>query len=261
MKFEEGDPALLIDGKGRQFLLKLDPARTFQFHRGSIPHSDLIGLEDGSWVTSSGEARMLLIRPRLADYIIKMKRGAQVVYPKDIGPILVFADVAPGMTVLEAGTGSGALTMALVRAVGDGGELVSVDSREDHSNHARKAISRFFGEIPANLDLRVGDVTDHVAEVAPDRLILDLPEPWSVLSGAGNDLPTGAVVCSYLPTVPQVQKTVETAESMGIFTQIEVTEVLMRDWNVAGRSVRPDHNMVAHTGFLTFMRRVAKTDD
>jgi tRNA (adenine57-N1/adenine58-N1)-methyltransferase catalytic subunit len=257
VNFVEGDPALLIDSKDRQFLLKLDPTRTFQFHNGSIPHTELIGLDDGSWVETSGGAVMLLLRPRLSDYILRMKRGAQVVYPKDIGPIVMFADVGPGMTVLEAGTGSGALTMGLVRAVGPGGRVISVDLREDHSNHARKTIERWFGAWPENLELRVGDVADHVESVTPERLILDLPEPWRVLETAASFLPFGAVVSAYLPTVPQVQNTVETAERLGIFTEIEVREFLMRDWNVSGRSVRPEHNMIGHTGFLVFARRVS----
>jgi tRNA (adenine57-N1/adenine58-N1)-methyltransferase len=163
------------------------------------------------------------------------------------------------MRVLEAGTGSGSLTMALVRAVGPTGSVVSVDIREDHSNHARKAISRWFGgELPPNLDLRVGDVSDLVEEVDPERLILDLPEPWVVLEAAANHMAPGGVVSAYLPTVPQVQTTVERAASLEVFAEVEVSEFLMREWNVAGRSVRPEHSMVGHTGFLVFMRIVSK---
>lgn len=257
MMFGPGEPALLIDSKGRHFLLSLDPDRTFQYHEGSIPHNRLIGLEDGTWVESSGGGRLLLLRPRLADYILKMKRSAQVVYPKDLGPILFYADIGPGMTVLEAGTGSGALAMALIRAVGETGAVVSVDVREDHSNHARKAMERWFGSVPPNLELRIGDVSDAVAEVRPERVVLDLPEPWKVIEACSRHQPAGGVVSAYLPTVPQVQITVETAESVGAFAEIEVKEFLMRDWNVSGRSVRPAHSMVGHTGFLVFMRRVS----
>jgi tRNA (adenine57-N1/adenine58-N1)-methyltransferase len=256
MPFTAGDPALLIDAKGRQFLLKLDPERTFQYHQGSIPHRDLIGKEDGSWVESSGGGSLLLISPRLADYVLKMKRSAQVVYPKDLGPILVYADIAPGQTVLEAGTGSGALTLGLSRAVGPTGRVVSVEAREDHAAHARKAIERWYGEIPANLELVVGDVVEQVERVAPERIILDLSEPWRVLQAAGEHLPGGGVLCAYLPTVPQLQTLVEQANADGRFAGIEVKEFLVRDWNVAGRSVRPEHSMVGHTGFLVFMRRV-----
>lgn len=254
---QAGDPCLLIDGKGRQFLLKLDPDRQFQYHRGVLAHTAIIGLEDGSWVEASSGGRLLAIRPRLADYILRMRRGAQVVYPKDIGPILVYADIAPGMTVLEAGTGSGALTMALTRAVGPAGRVVSVERRQDHADHAAKMISRYFGEIPATLDLRVGEVEEVVAEVLPERIVLDLPEPWHIVETASVHQPTGGVLCCYLPTVPQVQTLVEALRSSHAYAQIEVSEVLLREWNVSGRSVRPEHSMVGHTGFLIFARRVA----
>jgi tRNA (adenine57-N1/adenine58-N1)-methyltransferase len=222
-----------------------------------VPHSDLIGREDGSWIESSTGAHLLLLRPRLADFVLKMKRSAQVVYPKDLGPILVYADIGPGMTVLEAGTGSGALTLGLSRAVGPTGKLISVEVRDDHAAHARKAVERWYGEIPANVELRVGDVADEVAGSAPDRIVLDLPEPWQVLDVAAEHQPGGGVFCSYLPTVPQVQTLVERARQSGAFAEIEVKEFLFRDWNVSGRSVRPEHNMIGHTGFLVFMRKTA----
>lgn len=261
MVFNEGDPALLIDNKGRQFLLKLEPGRSFQFHNGTVPHDDLIGAEDGTWVTSTGNARLLLLSPRLADFVIRMKRGAQVVYPKDLGPILVYGDIGPGMTVVEAGTGSGALTMGLARAVGPTGKLVSVELRDDHAEHARKTLQRWFGEIPEHVEMRVGDVAETVAEVRPERIVLDVPEPWHTLEAAAQHQPWGGVFCSYLPTVPQVQKLVETATDSGVFAEIEVKEFLARDWNVKGRSVRPSHSMVGHTGFLIFMRRVTDEGD
>lgn len=257
MTLREGDPALLIDPKGRHFLLKLEHGRTFQYHNGSVTHDLLIGADDGSWVTSSGGARLLLLRPRLADFILKMKRGAQVVYPKDLGPIIVYADIAPGMTVLEAGTGSGALTLALSRAVGPGGRVISVERRDDHAAHARKSLERWFGSMPGNVELRIGDVADEVAGSMPERIVLDLPEPWHTLEAAAQHQPDGGVICAYLPTVPQVQTTVETARASGRFAEIEVREFMMREWNVSGRSVRPEHSMVGHTGFLIFMRKVA----
>lgn len=257
MTLSEGEPALLIDSKGRKFLLKLESGRTFQFHNGTVPHDDLIGAEDGSWVESSGNAKLLLIRPRLADFILKMKRGAQVVYPKDLGPILVYGDIAPGMTVLEAGTGSGALTMGLARAVGPTGRVVTVERRDDHAAHARKTLQRWFGEIPDHVDMRIGDVVDTVAELEPERIVLDLPEPWHAVEAAATHQPPGGVLCSYLPTVPQVQTLVERARETRAFAEIEVQELMMREWNIEGRSVRPSHSMIGHTGFLIFMRRVA----
>jgi tRNA (adenine57-N1/adenine58-N1)-methyltransferase catalytic subunit len=254
--FEPGDPCLLVDGKGREYLLKLDPDRQFQYHRGVLEHSSIIGLEDGSWLEASSGGRLLALRPRLADFVLRMRRGAQVVYPKDIGPILVYADVAPGMTVLEAGTGSGALTMALVRAVGEKGRVVSVERREDHAARARKNIERYFGGVPPQLELQTGEVEGLVAGLSPERIILDLPEPWNIVEAAAEHQPTGGIICGYLPTVPQVETLVEALRSSGVFARIEVREVLFRDWNVSGRSVRPEHTMVGHTGFLTFARRV-----
>jgi tRNA (adenine57-N1/adenine58-N1)-methyltransferase len=257
MPFAEGDPALLIDSKGRQFLLKLEAGRTFQFHNGTLPHDDLIGAEDGTWFESTGSAKLLLLSPRLADFILRMKRGAQVVYPKDLGPILVYADIAPGMTVLEAGTGSGALTMSLARAVGPTGRVVTVEQRDDHGKHARKTLERWFGGVPDQVEMRIGDVAEEVAELKPERIVLDLPEPWHTVEAAAEHQPTGGVLCSYLPTVPQVETLVGTARDTGAFAEIEVKEFIMRDWNVKGRSVRPSHSMVGHTGFLIFMRKVA----
>lgn len=261
MKLGEGEPALLIDEKGRKFLLALDPHRSFQFHNGSVPHAELIGIEDGSWVTSSGGARLLVVRPRLADFILKMKRGPQVVYPKDLGPIIVYGDIGPGMTVLEAGTGSGALTLGLARAVGPTGRVVTVERRDDHASHARRSLERWFGEMPENVEMRAGDVEDVVEELEPERIVLDVPEPWLVLGQAARHQPDGGVVSIYLPTVPQVQTTVETARELGRFTEIDVIEFMMREWNVQGRSVRPGHTMVGHTGFLIFMRKVADVRD
>lgn len=262
MPFVAGDAALLIDDRGRHFLLSLEEGRTFQYHKGTVAHSKLIGCEDGTWVESSGGSQLLLLRPRLADYILKMKRGAQVVYPKDLGPILVYADIGPGMTVLEAGTGSGALTLGLARAVGPTGRVVSVERRDDHAAQARKTIERWHrGQVPPNIELRLGDVSEMVSEVGPERIVLDLPEPWHTVATAATDQPHGGVLCAYLPTVPQVQTTVEKARETGSFAEIEVMEFLFREWNVSGRSVRPEHSMVGHTGFLIFMRKTQRTPE
>ena len=186
--FAAGEVCLLVDARGRRYLVDLQEGRTFEYHAGVVAHDDIIGNPDGVAVRTNSGARLIAVRPRLSDYILRMKRGAQVVYPKDIGPILVWGDIAAGMTVLEAGTGSGALTMALARAVGPSGRVVSVERRDDHAAHARKVITRFFGEVPAWVDLRVGDVEEIVEEVAPERLVLDLPEPWSVVEAAAGSM-------------------------------------------------------------------------
>lgn len=255
----EGETVLLIDDKGKRFLVKLTVGQRFEYHRGMVPHAELIGVEEGSSVGSTGGGRLTVLRPRLADFILKMPRGAQVVYPKDIGPILVWADIRPGATVLEAGTGSGALTIALVQAVGPGGTVVTVERRDDHAKTAVRSLTRWFGELPENLEMRSGEVEEHVADVRPDRLVLDLPEPWHAAVIASEVMPGGGVVCGYLPTIPQVQTLVQTLREAGCWIDIEVQEHLYRTWNVAGRSVRPDHHMVGHTGFLVIARKVVTT--
>ena len=255
--FGAGDQCLLIDGKKRRFLLRLREGGAFHSHHGVIDHDALIGMEDGSRVTSTGGAEFIALHPRLSDYVLKMKRGAQVVYPKDLGPILVYADIAPGSVVLEAGTGSGALTLGLLRAVGPTGRVVSVERREDHAEHAVQTITRWLGEIPDNLELRVGEVEQHIADVRPDRIVLDVPEPWHTATAAVDGLRGGGVFCAYVPTVPQLQQTVEALRSSGTYEDILAFEALLRTWNVQGRSVRPDHQMVGHTGFICVARKVA----
>ena len=177
--------------------------------------------------------------------------------PKDLGPILVYADIAPGSVVLEAGTGSGALTLGLLRAVGTSGRVVSVERRDDHADHARKTIERWLGGIPDNLDLLVGEVEDQIIATKPDRIVLDVPEPWHCIEPAITGLAGGGVFCAYVPTVPQLQQTVEELRVSGQFEDILAFEALMRTWNVQGRSVRPDHQMVGHTGFICVARKVA----
>ncbi len=253
--FIPGDVCLLIDNKGRRYLIDLGSGETFHYHGGMVGHDEVIGRAEGSVIKSSSGTKLRAYRPRLADYILAMKRGAQVVYPKDIGPILMYGDVGPGMTVLEAGTGSGALTMALVRAVGAEGRVVSVERREDHGRHARRTIERFFGGLPQNLDLRSGEVEDHVADVRPDRIVLDIPEPWSVVEPAAVHLQPGGVFVAYLPTVPQVQQLREVMRGSRAFPERTTFEVLIREWAVEGRSVRPEHQMVGHTGFVTVARK------
>jgi tRNA (adenine57-N1/adenine58-N1)-methyltransferase len=193
--------------------------------------------------------------------VLKMQRGAQVVYPKDLGLILVYADIFPGARVLEAGTGSGSLTLALMRAVGDTGSVVSFELREDHHRQAATNVEawiRAFGAKPDNLDLVLGDVFDEASVMARgsfDRMVFDLPEPWEALASA-RALVSGGILCCYLPTVPQVMRTVESLRTGG-FAMIDTFEALVRTWNVFGQSVRPDHRMVAHTGFIITARKLA----
>jgi len=249
---------LLFDPKGRRYLLTLRQDGSFAYHRGTLAHSEIVGREAGVVLVSSGGERLVALRPRLADYVLKMSRGATVLYPKDVGPLLVWADIAPGSVVVEAGTGSGALAMALVRAVGPQGRVVSVERREDHAAIAKARIEAFFGEIPSNLELRIGEVAEVAPEVEPDRLVLDIPEPFGVVEvAAGSGLQSGGVFCSYVPTVPQMAQTAAALDDAGCFVDIVQFEVLHREWVAHGRSLRPSQQMVGHTGFLTVARKTA----
>lgn len=254
--FASGERALLIDSRGRRFLVRLEAGATFHFHGGALPHDLVIGSEEGTTVHTSTGASLVCFRPRLADFILKMGRGAQVIYPKDVGPLLVYADVFPGARVLEAGSGSGALTIALCRAVGPEGRVVSYEVREEFHSIARGNAEDFFGKLPAWLDMRHGDVREVSGETF-HRVVLDLPEPWTVLEQAAAVLLPGGVLCGYLPTTGQVQALVEALTNAG-FAEIQTFEVLLRTWHVEPRSVRPDHRMVAHTGFITVSRKTAE---
>lgn len=256
--FADGDSCLLIDTKGRHYLIELRAGARFQFHAGIVEHDALIGSDEGVRIATSTDARLVAVRPRLADYILRMKRGAQVVYPKDIGPILVWGDIAPGMTVVEGGTGSGALAMAIARAVGPAGRVVSVEIRPDHAAHARKVIGRFFGAIPEQLELRHGELAAVIVEVEPDRIVLDIPAPWEVVPAATKAMVPGGVLVSYLPTVPQVERLRDAMRDR--FIDTITIEVLLREWAVDGRSVRPAHRMVGHTGFITSGRLAASSN-
>lgn len=216
----------------------------------------MIGREEGLTVETSRGERVLVLRPTLAEFVLEMPRGAQVIYPKDLAMMVLWGDVYPGATVVEAGTGSGALTMALLRAVGPAGRVFSYEIREDFARQARRNIARLLGE-PETLTLRAHDIYDGIPDAPADRLFLDLPEPWRVVPHAAAALRPGGVWVSYVPTVPQAAQTVETLRAAGAFAMMETLETLLRSWNIDGLSVRPAHRMVAHTGFVTTARRIA----
>jgi tRNA (adenine57-N1/adenine58-N1)-methyltransferase catalytic subunit len=246
-----GERVMLVDAKDRRYLLTLAAGATFHTHAGAVAHDDVIGLEEGSTVTGSTGRRYLMVRPTLADAIVKMPRGAQVIYPKDLGAILLAADVGPGQRVLEAGVGSGALSMALLRA---GASVVGYELRDDFAARARANVAAYLGPDP---DYRVEsrDVTEGIDEVGLDRILLDMPEPWRVLRHAAAALRPGGILLAYLPTINQTAELRRTMDE-GPWGLAVTSEVLHRTWHVEARSVRPDHRMVAHTGFLTWARHL-----
>ncbi|MFN2490310.1 MAG: tRNA (adenine-N1)-methyltransferase [Actinomycetota bacterium] len=257
---QAGERILLIDGRGRRYMITLRSGQQFHSHLGAVEHDELIGGPEGRVVLTAGGSKLFAFRPTLADYVLKMRRGAQVVYPKDSALILVYADIFPGAVVAEAGTGSGSLTLALARAVGPSGTIISYEIRDDHNARAAANIAEWYeglGDKPENIELRIGDMFEGIPERDLDRIVLDVPEPWRALDAAADSLAPGGIMCCYVPTVPQVVNTVEAMRAAG-FSLLQTLEGLVRTWNIEGQSVRPDHRMVGHTGFIVTGRRLAR---
>jgi tRNA (adenine57-N1/adenine58-N1)-methyltransferase catalytic subunit len=256
--FGAGDRVQLTDPKGRLHTVVLQPGKQFHTHRGAIAHDDLIGAPEGSVVFSTANTGYLAFRPLLADFVLSMPRGAQVIYPKDAAQIVGFGDIGPGMRVLEAGAGSGALTCSLLRAVGSGGSVTSYERREDFADVARANVGAFFGEVPSTWSLRLGDLAEHPADEVVDRVVLDMLEPWAVLPTVAGALRPGGVLVGYVATTTQLSTYVEALRAQGVWTEPHAWESLLRPWHAVGLAVRPEHRMVAHTAFLVTARRLAE---
>lgn len=255
--FQPGDRVQLTDPKGRMHTITLEPGKEFHTHRGILHHDALIGRPDGSVVTTAGGGTAFLaLRPLLADYVLSMPRGAQVIYPKDSAQIVAMGDVFPGAKVLEAGAGSGALSCSLLRAVGPSGELHSWEVRDDFAQIARRNVEAFFGGPHPAWQLRVGDVVANAA-TGFDRIILDMLTPWEALDMVERALLPGGVLVGYVATTPQLSELVEALRERGGWTEPRAWESLVRDWHAEGLAVRPDHRMVAHTAFLVSARKLA----
>lgn len=258
-----GDTVILMDRKGRRFMFELEAGKDYHMHRGIIRHDDLIGQAEGSTVTSTMAAKLTVVRPTTTDWTLKAPRGAQVVYPKDQAMIVTLGDVVPGAVVVEAGAGSGALTCALLRAVGPTGRVHSFERREDHATVAIANVQRRMGGLPDNWTLTQADLAEGLADLRCDRLVLDMLEPWVHLVAASGALHPGGLLIAYTPTITQVMRLHEAMETDPSWGLVSTSETLHRTWHVDGLSVRPDHRMVAHTAFLTIARRMIPeaTDD
>jgi tRNA (adenine57-N1/adenine58-N1)-methyltransferase catalytic subunit len=253
---KENDPVLFIDRKGRRYLKILRRGSRITI-RGDIAADGIIGVDEGSRVRLSSGETFVVLRPTYADLIPHLPRAAQVIYPKDAGPLLIWGDVFPGATVIEGGTGAGALTIALLRAIGPSGRLNSYEVREDFANAARKNVATFFGDAP-NWTLKVRDLYQGFDETAVDRIFMDLAEPARALEVVSRALRPGGVLVCWVPTAMQLKETVEGLQSRSDFGEVESFETLLRYWQVKGLSVRPVHRMVAHSGFAIVARRLAE---
>ena len=228
--------------------------KRFESHIGNVEHEDLVGQSEGSWITTNKGHFLLAFRPTRAEFTVNMKRIATVVYPKDIGIILSYANVYPGAKVLEAGSGSGALTIALSDAVGSTGSVISYDIREDMSKLAQSNLE-IVAEFPQNVTFKVGNLQEEDIESDFDSAVLDMPEPWHCIENVSTSLKLGGVLLTFLPTIMQVSDLVESLRKSGKYALISTREIMERPWQIEGRSVRPMHRMVGHTGFITTARR------
>ena len=248
--FHNQELALLIDRKNRRYLVTLQEEQVFHSHLGQLPHTDLINHTVGDWYKTDRGHVLLAIRPTLADYVIEMPRGPQIIYPKDLGTIITLADIFPGAVVIEAGLGSGSLTSALLRAVGPTGKIITYEINDTTIDKALHNIAKVIPDT-SNLSITVGDIYAGINESDVDRVVLDVPEPWQAVEHIGNALVMGGIFLSFLPTILQVHRLTEELVEDGRFQMVQTIETLLRPWHVSGRSVRPDHRMVAHSGFLT----------
>ena len=255
--FQAGDRIQLTDPKGKLYSFTITPGKEWHTHKGWITHDDLIGLPEGSVVSTTAGLKFTAFIPLLADYVLSMPRGATIVYPKDAAMIVGVADIYPGARVLEAGVGSGALTLSLLRAVGPTGSVHSVERRQDFADNATTNITNYFGEKPANWSLDVGSVQEKEFQTEFDRVILDMLAPWECVEMAAKVLRPGGVFLAYVATTTQLSATAEALKDDGHFTEPESSETIVRGWHHEGLAVRPQQRMIGHTGFLIQSRRMA----
>lgn len=259
--FREGDRVQLTGPKNKMHTITLEAGKVFHSHKGPIEHNDIIGMPDGSVVRNTVGVEYLALRPLLNDFVMSMPRGAAIIYPKDAAQILALGDVFPGATVVEAGVGSGALSLWLLRALGADGRLSSFERREEFAEIAQANITTFFGERPSNWSVTLGDLAEALPAVhepaSVDRVLLDMLAPWECLDAVSLALKPGGVLLCYVATVTQLSRVAEAIRATGNYTNPQSSETLVRGWHVEGLAVRPDHRMIAHTGFLLTARRLA----
>jgi tRNA (adenine57-N1/adenine58-N1)-methyltransferase len=258
VNFEPGELALLIDAQAKQHLLRLEEGATFHHHLGTVQHDAVIGQPEGVTLRSGQGAPVVAVRPRQVDYVLAMPRRSGIVYPKDAAQIVVWGDVRSGARVLESGVGSGALTLALLRAVGEFGQVIGYEQRADFIDLALSNVRALASGAIGNLLVRERDIYGGIVDVDLDCVVLDLPEPWRVVPHLQGALRQGGWLCAYTPSIVQAAQLVETLRAAGRYAQVETQEVLLRSWHIKGQAVRPEQQMVGHTGFITVGRLVSE---
>jgi tRNA (adenine57-N1/adenine58-N1)-methyltransferase len=255
--FKYGDRVQFTDSKGKLYSITLQAGGEWHTHKGWLKHDEIVGQPEGSIFVTNGDLKFQAFRPLLGDYVLSMPRGATIIYPKDAAMILGVADIKPGVRVLESGIGSGALTLSLIRAVGDTGFVRSIEIRDDFAQISKQNVINYFVEQPKNWELVVGGFQDQ--EFAPewDRVILDMLAPWECVEAAAKALVPGGVILAYVATTTQLSRFAEALKDSDLFTEPESTETIVRGWHHEGLAVRPQHRMIGHTGFLTVARRMA----
>ncbi len=256
-EFNYNDRVQLTDAKGKLHTITLKEGGEWHTHKGWLIHDQIVGMPQGSVVETTAGLKFLAFKPLLGDYVLSMPRGATIVYPKDAALIVGFADMAPGLRVLEAGVGSGALTISLLRAVGPAGAVDSYERRAEFAEIATKNVHNYFDGVPENWTLTLGSVQDKSSEVKYDRIVLDMLAPWECVELADNVLHPGGVLLAYVATTTQLSAMAEAIKETGRFTEPESNESLVRQWHHEGLAVRPVHRMIGHTGFLIQARRLA----
>ena len=256
-EFNYGDRVQLTDAKGKLHTITLKPGGEWHTHKGWLIHDHIVGMPQGSVVETTAGLKFLAFKPLYGDYVLSMPRGATIVYPKDAALIVGFADVAPGLRVLEAGVGSGALTIALLRAVGPSGRVDSFERREEFAKIATRNVTEYFNGKPDNWSLTLGSLQDKATDEKYDRMILDMLAPWECVQLADDVLHPGGVLLAYVATTTQLSAMAEAIKDSGRFTEPESSESLVRQWHHEGLAVRPVHRMIGHTGFLIQARRLA----
>jgi tRNA (adenine57-N1/adenine58-N1)-methyltransferase len=249
------DPIMLVDSRGRRYIKRLRAGHRITIRGTVIVCDDLIGTDEGALTGANEKERFRVLRPSYVELSTQLARPAEPIFAKDAAAILMHADIRAGDTVIEVGVGAGFFTMALLRALGPTGYLTSYELREDLAEVARGNVRDWYGEAPG-WHLVVRDAAAGFDERGVDRVTLDVPEPAPVLAPAAEALRSGGSLAVYLPTILQVKELHDRIDAHGAFTEAKTLEVLERSWHIEGRSVRPDHRMVAHTAFLTFARRI-----